>query len=174
MGMNEELNIRAMREEDCETIAEAFKLQNWNKPVEQYRGYYQEQINDKRLILIAEVGGAFAGYLTIVWKTWYPYFLDNNIPEIVDLNVLIKYRKRGIATRLIEQAESIVAKDYDEIGIGVGLISDYGSAQRLYVKLGYIPDGFGASKNECYLKYGYVVSADDDLIMCFTKNLKMK
>jgi len=38
MGMNEELNIRAMREEDCETIAEAFKLQNCNKPVEQYRG----------------------------------------------------------------------------------------------------------------------------------------
>ena len=169
---NEEFVIRNMVQEDCENIAHAFALQNWNKPAEQYERYFQEQMNNERLILIAEYCGEFAGYLTIVWKPYYPHFLHNGIPEIVDLNVLIKYRKAGIATHLIKNAEEIVALNYDEIGIGVGLIPDYGAAQRLYVKLGYIPDGLGLSKNEQYVKYGDSVIADDDLIICFTKKLK--
>lgn len=157
--------------EDGERISHAFRLQNWNKPVEQYHSYFQEQLNGKRFILVAEYNGVFAGYLAIVWKPSYKYFQDNRIPEIVDLNVLIKFRRNGIATSLIEQAEAIVAQDHDEIGIGVALIEDYGAAQRLYVKLGYLPDGFGVSKNGRYLKYGDEVIADDDLIICFTKRL---
>ncbi len=166
------LTIRRMVYEDCENISSAFQLQNWNKPVEQYGAYFKEQQEGIRCVLIAEYCGEFAGYLTIVWQPMYPFFADNHIPEIVDLNVLIKFRKIGIATSLIVEAESIVARDYDEIGIGVGLIEDYGPAQRLYVKLGYIPDGFGASKHEHYLKYGDEVIADDDLIICFTKRIK--
>ena len=33
------------------------------------------------------------------------------------------------------------------VGIGVGLYPDYGSAQRLYIKRGYLPDGHGATYN---------------------------
>jgi ribosomal protein S18 acetylase RimI-like enzyme len=165
------LIIRRMVPEDSGIIAGAFQLQNWNKPKEQYEAYFQEQLDNKRIILIAEYRGEFAGYLTIVWKSHYKYFSDNNIPEIVDLNVLIKFWKQGIATKLIETAEKLVAHDYDVIGIGVGLTKDYGTAQKLYIKLGYIPDGFGASKNNHYLEYGDEIIADDDLIICFTKRL---
>jgi ribosomal protein S18 acetylase RimI-like enzyme len=171
MVAKNELTIRKMIYEDCDSISSAFRLQNWDKPVEQYETYFQEQLDDNRLVLIAEYGGEFAGYLTILWMSAYKYFWDNNIPEIADLNVLIKYRRRGIATELMAEAESIVAQDYDAVGIGVGLILDYGAAQRLYVKLGYMPDGFGASKHGRYLKYGDEVAADDDLVLCFTKRL---
>jgi ribosomal protein S18 acetylase RimI-like enzyme len=167
----ENLVLRRLVDEDCETISKAFQLQSWNKPVEQYQAYYQEQLENKRVVLIAECNNEFAGYLTIVWKPHYKFFLEHGIPEIVDLNVLIKFRKHGIATSLIQAAEEIVAKEYDEIGIGVGLLADYGPAQRLYVKLGYIPDGLGMSYNEKFLTYGDQAVADDDLIICFTKKL---
>lgn len=167
----EDILIRKMEYKDCKVIADAFRLQNWNKPVEQYEAYYKEQQDQKRLVLIAEYQGEFAGYLTIVWNSHYQYFVEHNIPEIVDLNVLIKFRKRGIASKLIEAAETIVARDYGEIGIGVGLLRDYGPAQRLYMKLGYIPDGLGASKNNRYLEYGDTITADDDLVICFSKKL---
>lgn len=40
-------------------------------------------------------------------------------------------------------AEEIAATYADTVYLGVGLHSGYGSAQRMYVKRGYIPDGSG-------------------------------
>ena len=40
-------------------------------------------------------------------------------------------------------AEEIAATYADIVYLGVGLHSGYGSAQRMYVKRGYIPDGSG-------------------------------
>lgn len=40
-------------------------------------------------------------------------------------------------------AEKIAFERSDEVCIGVGLHGGYGSAQRMYVKRGYIPDGSG-------------------------------
>jgi hypothetical protein len=38
----------------------------------------------------------------------------------------------------------------ESVGIGVGLYLDYGVAQTMYVKRGYIPDGKGICKNNSY------------------------
>ncbi len=65
------------------------------------------------------------------------------IPEIQDLNVLPPFRRKGIATMLLDRAEAEVACRSDVVGIGVGLHPGYNDAQRLYVKRGYIPDGLG-------------------------------
>ncbi len=58
-----------------------------------------------------------------------------------------------------------------EIGIGVGLYKDYGSAQRLYCKKGYIPDGHGVQYQYQPVAPGSMIRADDDLLLFFTKNL---
>ena len=70
---------------------------------------------------MAIADGIFTGYLTIVWKPDYPYFRENNIPAIVDMNVLTQFRKKKIATRLMDKAEKIVAEKSDVIGIGIGM-----------------------------------------------------
>jgi GNAT superfamily N-acetyltransferase len=60
------------------------------------------------------------------------------------LNVLPDYRKQGIGTKLIEACEQAEKEQGRAlIGLGVGLTADYGNAQRLYIHLGYIPDGRG-------------------------------
>lgn len=36
----------------------------------------------------------------------------------------------------------------DTIGIGFGLYADYGTAQRMYIKRGFVPDGRGIMYND--------------------------
>lgn len=163
--------IRELRESDCEIISTAFTAQGWNRSIEQYRRYFQECQDKRRVVLIAEEKGEFAGYITILWESPYLPFHGRNIPEIADFNVLIKFRRRGIGTVLMDEAERRIAQRSPIAGIGVGLTEDYGAAQILYVRRGYIPDGKGISHNERFLKRGDQVTIDDDLNLCFTKNL---
>ena len=57
------------------------------------------------------------------------------------------------------------------IGLGVGLYADYGAAQRLYVRLGYQPDGRGITYHEKLVVPDQLVRVDDDLILWLTKRL---
>jgi hypothetical protein len=57
------------------------------------------------------------------------------------------------------------------IGIGVGLYVDYGPAQQLYVKLGYVPDGSGVTHGNKTVPPGATVRVDDDLILWSMKRL---
>jgi hypothetical protein len=49
------------------------------------------------------------------------------------------------------------------VGIGVGLYQSYGSAQRLYAKRGYIPDGRGVMYKQQPVTPGFDTCVDDDL-----------
>ncbi|MEK5392826.1 GNAT family N-acetyltransferase [Margalitia sp. FSL K6-0131] len=82
------------------------------------------------------------------------------------------YRKKGIATNIIIELEkAALQKGANTIGIGVGLFKDYGSAQRLYTKLGYIPDGNGIQYDGKPVQKGTYVFVDDDLVLYYTKKL---
>ncbi len=166
-----EYNLRNLKHEDCEVISSAFTQQGWNKPREQYENYLKEQSEGLRDIIVAEYNNDFAGYITIVWKSSYPYFIERYIPEIMDFNVLIKYRRKHIGYMLMNEAEKRIKEKSDIAGIRVGLISDYGAAQILYVKRGYIPDGLGLYYRENQMKYGDKLNVDDDLTIGFTKML---
>ena len=48
------------------------------------------------------------------------------------------------AARCSTKRRITYAQRSDHAGIGFGLYADYGAAQRLYIKRGYIPDGRGA------------------------------
>ena len=120
---------------------------------------------------MALAGGEFAGYLTVDWSPVYPPFRLGGIPEITDFNVLPPFRRRGIGTRLMDEAERRIAERSPVVRIGFGLTPDYGAAQRMYVMRGYVPDGMGMRKNDRYVKPGDRLTADDDLVLFLTKRL---
>ena len=167
-----ETSIRTLAREDCVTTAAAFQAQNWNKPAEQFERYLDECATGKRDILLAEVNGEFAGYVTIDWQPEYAFFKERSIPEIADLNVLLKFQRHGVGSSLMDAAEQLISERFDIAGIRVGLTADYGSAQRLYIKHGYVPDGCGVSQRGKFLRYGDIVTVDDDLTVGFTRSLK--
>ncbi|MBV9471303.1 MAG: GNAT family N-acetyltransferase [Abitibacteriaceae bacterium] len=135
--------IRQMTEKDVDAIAQAFA--HWNKRREQYERYWQENQQGKRITLVAVAGEQVVGYANIIWQPDYEPFQEAGIPEINDMNVVAEFQKQGIGTAFIQAAESIALQHGKEwLGIGFGLTADYGAAQRLYPKLGYIPDGRGA------------------------------
>lgn len=140
--MSSSLTINRMTAEDIECLARAFAA--WNKTRAQYERYFQEQESGRRLTLIAWQGESLAGYGNLIWQPDYEPFRQAGLPEIQDLNVLACFQKRGIGTALIGAAESLaVARGKTIMGIGVGQTPDYAAAQRLYPRLGYVPDGRG-------------------------------
>ena len=117
------------------------------------------------------IDGQFAGYLTVNWRPTYAGFADLNIPEIQDVNVLTTYRRKGIASRLLDRAEGEAARRSVVIGIAVGLHPGYNDAHRLYAKRGYIPDARGITYRNRFLKEGASVVLEDDLVLHLTKQL---
>lgn len=170
--MSAEVRIRSLQQHDANVIAAAFTDIGWHKPASQFLLYLAEQASGRRIVLIATVGGAFAGYVTLVWEPTYPYFRQCGIAEVQDLNVLPVHRRRGIATRLVDMAEHLASARSPTIGIGVGLHPGYNAAQRMYVLRGYVPDGRGVAYDGRYVAEGEQVVFDDHLVLYFTKALR--
>jgi GNAT superfamily N-acetyltransferase len=168
--MDDALEIRPLRVGDPSVIAAAFDEIGWNKPESQYRRYLDDQEAGTRDVLVATIDGAFAGYVTVRWVS--PYEPFDGIPEIQDFNVLPKFRRRGIGSALMDAAEALVAGRSPDVGIGVGLYADYGTAQRMYVRRGYIPDGRGLLYKLEQVPPGEMVRNDDDTVLMFTKQLR--
>lgn len=170
--INNDLEIFSLHKNDINEIVNAFKNIGWNKPKSIYENYLQEQTKNIRSIWIAKINKAFCGYVTIKWKSDYTYFNANDIPEIVDLNVLPNFQKKGIGTTLIHTCEKAAKeRGHTEIGLGVGLTRDYGKAQRLYSHLGFLPDGRGLHSTCKEVAYGNSVTLDDNLTLYFTKKI---
>jgi GNAT superfamily N-acetyltransferase len=163
--------IRRLERRDIPEIAGAFRELGWNKPESQYERYLAQQEVGVRDVYVAFVDGQFAGYITICWESSYRPFLVASIPEIVDFNVLPRFRRMGIGTQLIDQAEKEIARISPVAGIGVGMTSDYGAAQRLYVLRGYVPDGRGLHWRDHHVHDREDIVVDDDLALYFTKDL---
>ena len=164
--------MRALTETDCDKIVAAFAVQGWEKPVSQYRLYCEEARLDKRSVVVAEYHNELAGYITVRWESDYPPFRAAGIPEISDLNVFIRFRRRGIGTALMDAAEDLIVPRSKFAGLGVGLQRDYGPAQALYGRRGYVPDGNGLSSRGRQPEYGETVTVDDNLCLYLTKRLR--
>ncbi|GAB5519899.1 MAG: GNAT family N-acetyltransferase [Rhodothermales bacterium] len=169
--MSDQITIRPLRAEDPPRIAAAFAAIGWDKPVVQYERYLAEQAAGRRQVFVGELDHHFAGYTTLNWHPNYPPFQEAGLPEIQDLNVLPAFRKRGLGKALVLAAEQAAAERCTTIGIGVGLYPDYGSAHRLYVRLGYLPDGRGIAYEDRIVAPGEQVRVDDGLVLHFTKAL---
>ncbi len=123
------------------------------------------------MVLVDECSNTFVGCLMVVWEPAYASFREQAIPEIQDLNVLPPYRRRGIASALMDEAEALVANRSSRVGIGVGLHPGYNAAQRMYVLRGYVPDGLGVTWGDRFISEGQVIVADDALVLHLVKEL---
>ena len=164
--------MRPLNEADATAFEEAFAEMGWNKPASRFERYFREQEAGRRTVLVAEWEGSVAGYVTILWESGDPVFRSRGIPEISDFNVLLKCRRRGIGSALMDAAESIVAGKSAVVGLGVGLHPGYGSAQRLYVRRGYVPDGAGVVVDGDAVPEGATVRLDDSPVLRMTKELE--
>ena len=124
------LSIQSFSKTDISIIVDSFS-KYYSKPVSTFEEYFCEQERGERFVWLAYLDNEFAGYVTLKLKSLYKSFIDKSILEINDLNVLPTYRKQGIASKLLDIAEE-EAKNYSDIvGLGVGLHSSYGAAQKL-------------------------------------------
>ncbi len=163
---------RLLKEEDITEIIEAFKRIEWHKPSTLFYAYLKEQSENKRFIWVAYKEGVFVGYITLKKQSAYSPFCEKNIPEISDLNVLPEFSNQGIGSALLELAEQEARKISTRVGIGFGLSADYGEAQRLYIKKGYLPDGKGITYDDKPIDKGIKISLDDNLILWLSKKLR--
>jgi GNAT superfamily N-acetyltransferase len=113
----------------------------------------------------------FAGYVTVVWVSDYRPFAEAGIPEIQDLNVLPQFRRRGIASALMDAAEAAIATRAETAGIGVGLYADYGAAHLMYLRRGYLPDCRGIAYRGVTVAPATRVPVDDDLVLMMARPL---
>lgn len=166
------LCIRNMEERDAYAIAKAEREQGWEGLEEKYFTRLKDQKRGAAVALVAEFDGETVGYINVYPDSKWGALGGKGYPEIVDFGVLEKFRNRGIGTQLMENAEKIAAGYSDTVYLGVGLHSGYGSAQRMYIKRGYIPDGSGVWYKDEILRPYAECRNDDDLVLYFYRKLR--
>lgn len=169
---DELLIIRNMEDRDAQVFTDEFTAQGWHPEQSGYIARLKDQADGKCIALTAVFEGCPAGYVYVYLRANDGPFKGKGWPIVVDFNVLKKYQRRGIGSRLMDAAEQIASQYADTVCLGVGLCDSYGAAQRMYVKRGYIPDGSGAwyQGRQC-VQYETVCTVDDDLILFFSKKL---
>ena len=168
---DETIRIRDMVQSDAQMITSAEIAQGWQQTIEKYEMRLRHQAEGKSIALAAEYRGATAGYVSLYPNSGNGPFAEQGYPEIVDFGVLEKYRKNGVGTKLMDIVEQIASDYSDTVYLSVGLHSGYGSAQRLYVKRGYLPDGSGVWYRDEICPQGADCRNDDDLVLYLSKAL---
>ena len=161
-------SIRKMQESDIQDLSRGFISQGWPGREEILARYFLEQECGEREVLVAEVEGALAGYITILPSAKHGPFAEI-YPELSDFNVFEPFQNQGIGNLLLEEAEKRVRLISDKVTLGVGLHSGYGPAQRLYIKRGYIPDGTGVWYRNQPLEMNATSQNNDDLVLYLVK-----
>lgn len=161
-----------MRQSDAQIITDEETAQGWSADVGKYESRLQHQSEGKAISLVAEYHGNVAGYINIYPDSEWGAFAGRGYPELVDFGVLEKYRRNGIGSKLMDIAEQIASEYADIVYLGVGMHAGYGSAQRMYVKRGYIPDGSGVWYGDEVCEQNADCRNDDDLVLYLSKKLK--
>ena len=163
--------IRNLQQKDIQIITDEEIAQGWHATTEKYEMRFRHQAEGKAIALVAEYKGNVAGYINVYPDSQWGAFAHKGYPEIMDFGVLEKYRRNGIGSRLMDIAEQVASAYSDVVYLGVGLHSGYGSAQRMYVKRGYLPDGTGVwYQDKVCEPYGDCCN-DDDLVLYLSKTL---
>ena len=163
--------IRNMIKSDIESLSHGFMNQGWPAREEILARYFLEQESGEREVLVAEIDGVVAGYVTIFPSAKHGPFAEV-YPELSDFNVFEPFQNQGIGNLLMEEAENRVKFFSDKVTLGVGLHSGYGPAQRLYIKRGYIPDGTGVWYRNQPLEMNTTIQNNDDLVLYLSKKFE--
>lgn len=165
------LVIRDMKSDDITIIHNERLSHGWHSGIFVYERYFREQQEKMLYVFVAEYDGDFAGYTTLKPQASAGPFANQGLPEVSDFNVFLKYRRKGIGSRILDVVENFASEMSKTITLAVGLHAGYGSAQRLYIKRGYVPDGSGVWYKGNKLKAYADCRNDDDLVLYLYKQL---
>ena len=170
--VNEHLIIRTLCEDDIAPIVAAEIEQGWHATPAKLTERLAHAKAGRAVPLCAVWDGVPVGYVALYDGPIHGPFVGCGHPEIVDFNVIEKYRCRGIGSALLKVCEDLAAKVSDTVTLGVGLNCGYGAAQRLYVLRGYVPDGSGIwYRGEVCEPYSMCENGDD-LVLYLSKKVK--
>lgn len=167
-----DLTVRDMVESDARRLYDAELAQGWHPDMAGYLKRLEDQRTGRSIALTAECGGEVAGKLFLYPDSPWGAFGGRGLPEIVDLCVFERFQRRGIGSRLMDVAEALAARHADMLYLAVGLHGGYGSAQRMYARRGYVPDGSGAWYGDAVCPQYAPCANDDDLVLYLSKKLK--
>lgn len=166
------LCIRDLEPADIPQIVAGEREQGWNATAEKYEMRLRHRTEYRAIALAAVQNGSAVGYINVYPDSPWGAFGGKGLPEIVDFGVLEKCRRHGIGSALMDTAEAIAGQYADTVYLGVGMHSGYGSAQRMYIKRGYIPDGTGVWYGESVCEPYSACANDDSLILYLSKKLR--
>jgi len=167
-----QIALRELQADDISRIAATDGGAAWKSSTKKWDRYLAEQSQGLRIVLLAQTIDTVVAYGSLLWTSQHPPFRKMGIPEIQDLVVAESHRRAGLGARLIGALEDRArSAGCSQLGIGVGLYQDYGAAQRLYTRLGYIPDGGGISCHNLPVPPGATVKVDDDLVLWLVREL---
>ena len=166
----ENIDVRKMCYDDIPLICKAD-----NDESESNIAYLKRQLDFQEQqecsALVASYKGEVAGYVLLFYRCRWGALGNCGLPAVVDLVVFEKYRRRGIATALMDAAEAIAKEYSDKVYLEVCLCSEYGPAQRLYARRGYVPDGKGIYYEGTICETDAVIKNDDELTLCLVKEI---
>lgn len=169
-----QMKIEVLQDEDLNDLIRTFCFP-WTSPEAtkaKWNSYLAEQKAGSRIVCLAKYQDSLVGYGSLLKNSEYLNFQACKIPEIQDVWISEGHRGRGFGKQLICHLEWLAQKEnYQSIGIGVGLYRDYGRAQRLYIQLGYVPDGEGVTYKYQTTTPGNSYPLDDDLVIWLKKKM---
>jgi len=163
------ISLKRLQVDDILLLEDKTSFLSFNAAPPYFEKLLERQQKGEIVFIVARYQGKIVGFLYVQWQSEYPPFIDRGIPDIKDLRVLAEYRRKGVATALMDEAEKTVFQRSSAVGLGVGLYSDYGPAQQMYIKRGYILDGRGLMYKEQPVKPGTTAFVDDDLLLYLVK-----
>lgn len=139
-------------------------------------GYFEtsltEQTDGKRLVFLAFREDKLVGYAHLNFHPQYAPFSRLQIPEIQDVFIHPDERRQGLGEQLMLACElEARQRNMGLIGIGVGVAGTFGAAQRLYHRMGYMPDGNGAVFERIPVQSGDIRPVDDRLCLMLLKEI---
>ena len=171
--MRHDFIIRDLDEKDFNDLDLNFGASSvYKKPITHWDEYLNQNSLGTRLVKVIEMNEKVIGFGTLKFSSDYINFRLQNIPEINDILIAPGDRNKGFGQAIVHALELEAKKlGHVVIGLAVGLYKDYGSAQRLYARMGYVPDGNGITYQNQLVVPGNAYPVDDDLLLWLTKKI---
>lgn len=164
------IEVRRMTREDIPAICRAD-----HDETESFVNYLNRQLdfqeNNECAALLALCDNRVAGYVFLFYQCRWGALKNRGLPGVCDLMVFEPFRRKGIATKLMDCAEDLARAVNTKIYLDVCLSAEYGPAQRFYALRGYVPDGAGVYYEERVPAKDEVLRNDDELTLCLVKEL---
>jgi GNAT superfamily N-acetyltransferase len=165
-----QIGVRCIRRGDAEHLHRIFTGSDAGARSQEYFERLVSLHNEGlRWVIVGLADGLPVAYGSLLSDSLYPPFRERGIPEISNLNVVPRFRRMGIASLMLDEAERQAFLRSDVVGIGFGLHPGYRAAQRLYVLRGYVPDGNGLYWVDRFPQEREQVTLDDDLVLYLEK-----